>query len=112
HFVAVLEQPLRSAASTAELREAELAAPYLWGDLILGTDLTSAVAEYGKAFRIDPNYRDVRKKFYDGNITLAKQKIGSGDRDGGQRNLNAARRANPDGRERNDLFKSLTPTPR
>jgi hypothetical protein len=101
---------LLAAASPTELREAQLSTSYIWGNLMWSTDPATAVVEYGKVFRLDQGFRDIRKKYYDSNITLAKGALSRGDRIGAQRNLNAAREADPNGPELNDLFKSLTPT--
>jgi tetratricopeptide (TPR) repeat protein len=110
HFLPVREQPLRAAASQAELREADLAAPYLWGDLVAATDLPTALAEYEKAYRIDSSYRDVRNKVFSGNVTLANQFLSRGDRAGAAKYVNAARSVDPNRPELNDLVKALTPT--
>jgi hypothetical protein len=111
HFIAVREEPLRSATSPNELREAELSVPYIWGNLMSNVDPSTALFEWTKAFRRDPNFKDVRKKVYDANVNLAKQAIARNDRAAALRNLNVAREADPNGPELNDLFKSVTPTP-
>jgi hypothetical protein len=111
HYLIVREQPLRAAASSAELREAELGGPYLWGELIANTDLPTALAEYEKVYRRDPNFRDVRNKVYTHNVTIAGQFIARGDRAGAVKYVNAARAADPNRPEANDLLRQLTPTP-
>jgi len=111
HYLIVREQPLRAAASSAELREAELGGPYLWGELTGNVDLPTALAEYEKVYRRDPNFRDVRNKVYTGNVTIAGQFLARGDRAGAVKYVNAARAADPNRPEANDLLRQLTPTP-
>ena len=98
-------------ASADELREAELAGPYLWGELTWNVDKVTALAEYQKVYRIDPGYKDVRDKVYTGNIALAGQLSAQGDREGALRNLNAAKSVDPNRPEADAMLRSLTPTP-
>ena len=112
HYSVVREPPLRAAASPAEVREADLSVSYLWGELHSSIDPGLALFEYEKTFRRDPNFREVRKKLYDGNTALARQALGRDDKEAAARYVTAARRFDPDGPEANELSRQLTPTAR
>ena len=87
---------MRSAASLSELREAELAGPYLWADLTWGVDRVVALSEFEKVYRRDPRYRDVRERVYTGNVAIATGLISQGDREGAARLYQALLAQSPD----------------
>jgi tetratricopeptide (TPR) repeat protein len=109
HFLPVREQPLRAAAKPDQLRQAELAAPYIWGDLMWDTDLTTAMKELEKVYRIDPSYRQVQDKLYSGYITQADQAIQRGDTDSATKILTTAKQVNPNRPEAQERLQKLAP---
>ncbi|MCC7103550.1 MAG: protein kinase [Chloroflexi bacterium] len=111
HYLVVREQPLRPAASPTELREAELAAPYLWAELTWKLDQVIALAEYEKAYRLDPSFRDVKDKVYSAYITLAGQQAQQGNRDTALGYLTKARGVDPSRPEADAMMRTLTPGP-
>jgi hypothetical protein len=105
-YLAVREPPLRSAASPAELREAEAASAYIWAVLAQPVDTGLAIAELGKAFRTDPAFRDVRQRFYEATLNQGKALRAQGDINGARTMLNTAKSVYPERTEVDEILRS------
>ncbi|MFN0071975.1 MAG: protein kinase domain-containing protein [Chloroflexota bacterium] len=107
HYLAILEPPLRSAASRNEVREAEVATAYIFAAAAEPLDPVLAISQFAKGYRIDPAFRDIRQRYYDATLRRGTALVAQGDHQGARTMLNTAKSIFPDRPEADRALQTL-----